>query len=489
MTSRKTNVGLGRLMLMYLPGEVAPLLFGLLAIPVLTRLWTQDQYGYYVLAYTTVYVCVTTCFDWVRNCSLRFYRPLENRLGAYFLNLAIGIAVTSLGIVGVMAIAWPFLPERYQNLAILIGPLIVLAASTLTLNQCLRAQGRALAFSLTKGLQSFFRYGPPILVLVLVSSTVNTFVAVWTGGIALLVLLLICLTGAWRALGKGKWDRSIMGQFARYGFPIMLISILAIIINSLDRYVIDITHGASEVAIYGVSYQLGMFPVGIVAQLTLLVVMPAAVDAFEAKEDYEAIAQRGLRLFLLLAIGFMAVVAAMAPDIISVLTRPEYVEGVWAMRLIMVGGLMLGLANYYRLPFLVHRRTGRLIYTSLPSALLEILLLWLLVPRYGYMGAAVSMLCSYALMFAVSKVMGDRIASIRFPFRVLFICLGGAAAVCGTYWALRQIWDFRSFFSLVAAAAVLMAVFFVTLYISGEIRGEVRILKGMLLRYLRRRTN
>ena len=484
MISRKTNVGLGRLMLMYLPGELIPPLFGLLAIPVLTRLWTQDQYGYFVLAQITVLVCVQTCFSWVSSCSLRFYRPLENRPGTYFLNLLLGMIATSLVIFGIVAIAWPFLPERYQNLALLVGPLVVLVASSFTLSQCLRAQGRALSFSLTKGLESFFRYGPPIFVLVLVSGTINAFVATWTGGIALLVLLLIYLTGARRALERKAWDWSVIGQFARYGIPIMLIGTLATIISSLDRYVIDISRNASEVAIYGVSHQLGMFPVAIVTQLTLLVVLPVAVDAFEAKEDYERIARRGLRLFLLPAIGFMAVVSAMAPDILRVLTRPEYVEGAWAMRLVMVGGLLLGLAHYYRLPFLIHRQTGKLIYISLPAALFHVILLLFLVSRYGYFGAAVSTPCSYAVMLVVSVLMSRRIASIRFPFHVLFICLGGAAAVCGAYWALRQVWDIRSFFLLVTTAAILMMVYFVVLLISGEIQNEVRSLKNLLIKHV-----
>ena len=74
------GAGLGKLIVKYLPGQITPSIIAFFAIPFLTRLFTKDQYGYYILILATVTAISNLGFSWVVNCALRFYRSLEENL-------------------------------------------------------------------------------------------------------------------------------------------------------------------------------------------------------------------------------------------------------------------------------------------------------------------------------------------------------------------------------------------------------------------------
>ena len=69
----------------YLPSQIAPAIVGLVAIPIITRLFLPADYGNYVLVMATVNV-LSTIVGWLSMSIIRFYSAYErdNKLQQFY---------------------------------------------------------------------------------------------------------------------------------------------------------------------------------------------------------------------------------------------------------------------------------------------------------------------------------------------------------------------------------------------------------------------
>jgi len=77
----------------YLPSYIAPALVGLIAIPILTRLFAPEEYGLYVLVMATVSVLTSVAIGWLSESVVRFFPAYEARLGEFYNNVIIFILI------------------------------------------------------------------------------------------------------------------------------------------------------------------------------------------------------------------------------------------------------------------------------------------------------------------------------------------------------------------------------------------------------------
>lgn len=474
--------GLGKLIVQYFPGQILPGMATFVAIPFLTRMLSKDQYGYYVLILAMTTTVSTLGFSWVGNCALRFYRLLESDLPKLFLHLFWSIALTAAVFTGLTAVIWFWLPERYRGMLLLSAPLIVLLGVTTILLNVLRAQSKAVAFSAFKVLGSLMRFLPGIVALVWIGYEVKWFVVGWTGGALVLIIFLIRVTGVGQGLFTGRVDKKLFGQFMAYGLPIMTVSLMSIIVSTIDRYIIDVFRTRIEVAIYGVSFQLGSMSVLLMARAIMMAVFPRAIDTYEGGRGYAEVATRGLRYFLLASVPVLAIVGAVAPKILEIYAGPGYGSGGNVLRLVMVAIFIMSLAQYYRMPFLVNRRTGMLILIGIVPAILSVVFNFILVPMYGSLGSAVTLLISYSSMLLMSIYYGRQIVQIKWPKVTMLHCAIGVICVFVAIFITMKFMRLDSLPVFVLSIVVWVFVYLVALYVLGEIKGEVRYVCRYFLR-------
>jgi len=376
-------------------------------------------------------------FSWVGNCALRFYRSLEENASKFFFNLLFSTIVTTTAIIAIVSLAWIWLPEKYQGILLISGPLTMLLGVVVVLNNVLRAQSKAVAFSLFQGLTVLARFLPGIVAVAWISSEVKSFVAAWTLGTLGVVILLIIYTGSQKAMSTRKPDGALLGEFFRYGIPITAVSAMGIIINTADRYIIDIFRPPSAVAIYGVSYQLGSMSILIISRAIMMAVLPRAIDTHELGQEYTKVATRGLRYFLLAAFSVLAVVGVPAPQILAIYAGAGYEAGGNVLRLVMLAIFMMSLAHYFRMPFLINRRTSTLLIIGMLPAISSIVLNLVLVPAYGSVGSALALLLSYSLMLLMSIYFSKQIVRIKWPAATIGRCMMALAVVLAIAWITR----------------------------------------------------
>ncbi|MBW8040390.1 MAG: oligosaccharide flippase family protein [Planctomycetes bacterium] len=471
------SAGLGKLIAKYLPGQITPSIIAFFALPFLTRLFTKDQYGYYILILATVTTVSSLGFSWVQNCALRFYRSLEEDLAKYFFHLFCSTVLTVIVIAAIGTVAWLWLPGKYRGILLISAPLTVFLGTATVLSSVLLAQSKAVAFSVFKGLTAFVRFLPGIVVLVWISSEVKSFVIAWTIGAFAVVVFLVILTRAGQGLLVQKPDKNLLGEFFHYGIPITVVSLMGIIMTTIDRYLIDVFRSPSELAVYGVSYQLGSMSILLIGHAIMMAVLPRAIDTYEGGHQYADVASRGLRYFLLVSFSVLSIVGVAAPEILEVYAGPGYNVGGNVLRLVMVAVFVMSLTHYFRMPFLVNRRTSTLLLIGAGPAILSIVLNLILIPLYGSLGGALTLLLSYSLMLIMSIYYSRRIVRIKWPVVTIARCLMATVVVLVVAWVTRQFLVLNSLVVLGLVMTGWMLVYLLVLYVSGEIKGEVDYLR------------
>lgn len=265
-----------------------------------------------------------------------------------------------------------------------------------------------------------------------------------------------------------KIDRNLLKSMLLYGLPVMLGGLAGMVNETFDR--IALKHLAvcpsgesdchsylmQQIGIYGACYKLS-----IIMSLFIQAFKFAAEPFFfskmknkDAKQTY-ALVMRFYTLFLLAI--FLGVVAYM--DLFQYFVGKEYREGLSIVPILLLANLCLGV--YYNLSiwYKVSDRTIYGAYISGIGAAVTLALNFVLVPRFGYMGAAWTTLICYAAIMIICYGFGQRFYPVNYPVKRLFayfvLALGLFFAMSGIrFEALAARLCFNSVMLLVFLAAV-----------------------------------
>jgi O-antigen/teichoic acid export membrane protein len=127
---------------------------------------------------------------------------------------------------------------------------------------------------------------------------------------------------------------------------------------------------------------------------------------------------------------------------------------------------------------LVHR-TAQSLTAAIPSALVNVALNIVLLPRMGIMAAAWASLAAYALGLAISVVQANRVFPMPFPMRTAAAAGGATIVMCATLWLLPFPHGIAGLVSQVATGAAVYGVLALAMDI-GRLRQETSALAARL---------
>ena len=177
-------------------------------------------------------------------------------------------------------------------------------------------------------------------------------------------------------------------QMLRFGLPLMPATVAIWVVNLLDRYFLESFHGAHQVGLYQAANQLAAV-VAIATTAFQLAWGPFAF-AHAADTDAKRIYSRVMLLFTVAASALCAVVASLAPQILSLAATPAYARGAQAVPWLTFSFVSVGLMYIAAVGPSIVGRTGLIAQATLLGAGLTIVLDLILVPPYAATGAAIA---------------------------------------------------------------------------------------------------
>jgi O-antigen/teichoic acid export membrane protein len=260
-------------------------------------------------------------------------------------------------------------------------------------------------------------------------------------------------------LGPGPlFDRALFSRLVGYSAPMVVIGLAGIINEMLDRAALkyllpyDDETNMAQLGVYSACYKLSIL-------MTLFIqAFRYAGEPFFFSYARESNARQVYALVLdafVIFCVFIFLLVTLYLDLFQYFVGAAYREGLSVVPVLLIANLLLGVYVNLSIWYKLTDRTLLGAAVSLVGAGITVAVLWLLVPRVGYHGAAWAHLACYGSMVAISYGLGRRYYPVPYDLRRLF---GWTTLGLGLYAAGRWLTDDLGWHFLVSGT-LLMALF------------------------------
>lgn len=256
-------------------------------------------------------------------------------------------------------------------------------------------------------------------------------------------------------------DASLWRGFLREAWPIGANVLVVTLGLRMGALALMRARGPAEVGFYSSATRLTE-SLNLLADGVMLTVFPVlARRAFEGPREVLAIARPTARLLSVAVLGAILAIAPLAPDLLARLFRPEFAAAAPALVVASWSALLAALGTLYGGVLVATGLQRVLLWTNAVATLVLVVLQWLVVPRFGMVGAAAVSLAvsvashvALALLPTTRGIVGPCLRAAAGPVACAGLLLVGAQFVPGPP---------------VARAASLLVVFPCLLLLSGAI--------------------
>jgi O-antigen/teichoic acid export membrane protein len=294
----------------------------------------------------------------------------------------------------------------------------------------------------------------------------------------------------WRAARRlqiewgNQIDRRLSGLLFRYSLPLVLTHTATWVLQLSDRYVLQLFRSNVEVGIYSASYSVADNGLGLILSIFQMSFVVLATQVFERDGDNAAarFIERSVRVYLLASIPAVVGMSVLGQSLVAVMTGPEYAEGSRIVPLVSLATLFSGLAFWRRTAFMFYKRTNLSLLVVGVAALVNIGLNFILVPRFGYMAAAVTTLIGYMVLDAASRIISKRLMRWRIPMANVGRIAAASAGMGLVLFAFLRFSELTPIVDVLFGIPLGVAVYVVGLVVFGEVRRGDLLELRMLLR-------
>jgi O-antigen/teichoic acid export membrane protein len=196
------------------------------------------------------------------------------------------------------------------------------------------------------------------------------------------------------------------------------------------------------------------------------------------KEHTEELLSHAVRFFLLITVPAVIGISILSP-VISKILDPLYTEGSSVIIWVSIGMFFLGLTEYNNKAWELTSSTGVIFRNSMLCCLFNIISNLILIRFFGYTIAAVNTAIAYFLYFLLSFFGGRKILKWHLS-TINYIRIFGSATLMGVVLYIMTKAMPASIWMLIILVPAGMAIYGISLYLTGEIKTEVKQLAAKL---------
>lgn len=241
-----------------------------------------------------------------------------------------------------------------------------------------------------------------------------------------------------------------------YSIPLIPNKVSWTIMNMLDRLIIMNTLGASQAGVYAVSYK---FP-SVMDQVYGFFYQSwkessaRILNSGEDESDFYNKVYRSLRRFMMSVVLGMS---ALMPIVYGVLIKGSFGEGMLYVPILLLATYYSNISGYYGGIFTAHKDTGIMGTTTVVSAVLCVVLCFILIPTMGLYGASVATLASTFAVNEYRRIKTTQYVVLKEDVREKLATVVAIVAVFATYYLAAYT---GSVFASVACLALAVIYFF-----------------------------
>ena len=411
-------------------------LLNYLLVPLYTRLFLPEVYGIVTELYAYVTFLLILLTYGMETGLFRFGNDKQN-FNKVYSSILFSLSVTSsLFIIIVLVFLEPIASamqySEHPEYILWMALIVALDAFTSIPFARLRLENKAWKFAIIKlinictniGFNLFFLiYCPKLLnsnpdsfILNIYSPNIGVGYVFISNLLANIITLIILLPEIFNV--KIKVDFKLLKTILKYSLPLLVAGFAGMINETLDRVMLkhlvpEELNPMAQLGIYGANYKLAVL-------MTLFIQMfryAAEPFFFQNKNESNArqLYAKATKYFIIF--GLMIFLGVMFYiDIIKYFISPNYHEGLKVVPILLIANLFLGIFFNFSIWYKLNDMTKYGAWLAIFGAVITIVLNLVLVPIYGYVGAAWATLVCYFLMTLLSFYWGQKYYKV--PYEV-----------------------------------------------------------------------
>jgi len=222
-----------------------------------------------------------------------------------------------------------------------------------------------------------------------------------------------------------KFDKKILKNSLQFGVPLILSTLALNLLTGSDRYVIKLLAGEYHLGLYELGYRIsGILNMMVIIPFSLTL-LPSAYKVYGtdgAKAYYS-------KLMTYFAIGITwlgLILSFFGENILSLLAQNEsFYDSNLIVPILIIAQIFVGINIVGSLGMYLTGDTKFVAIITLGCATVNILLNIIIVPKYGFYGAAFVTMISFVLLFSLSLIRSNKKINIPYEYfnliKILFI--------------------------------------------------------------------
>lgn len=454
----------------------------LIMLPLLTKNLPVSEYGIWVQITVTVSLIPAVALLGLPYSMARFLPSARGRENIQEIFYSMATIISLVGFAASMAI---FLLAEHIASALFDDRLkVVQLLSLLVFVECLNS----IPFAYFRSIQqikkhSAFSFMKVFLSMLLVVYLVLSGWGILGALIGLLIadILMLIIMSSFVVLDLGiSFPRFInIKEYLAFGLPTIPGNLSSWIVNSSNRYVIGLLMGTTFVGYYSPGHTLGNMINIFITPISFMLTTALSKHYDENElEEVKVILSISLKCFLALGIPAAFGVSLLSRPFLEDLSTPEIAaQGHIITPFIALGALFLGVYAIMAQIIVLEKKTVITGTIWIIAAVLNLGLSIMLIPFMGILGAAVSTLIAFALVFMLTTYYTNKSLKIRFSLIFVLKSIIASLIMSLLILNLNPVGTVELISSILLGAAVYFAAL---ILLKGVTVGEIYFLKELL---------
>ncbi|MBT3168639.1 MAG: oligosaccharide flippase family protein [Candidatus Cloacimonetes bacterium] len=218
------------------------------------------------------------------------------------------------------------------------------------------------------------------------------------------------------------FSAEIISNLLRFGLPMIPGTLAMLLLRAGDRYMLTYfsENTLYDTGIYAVGYRIGMIMI-FLNSIVSLVYFPYAMriaDNKDAKKSYRKI----FNFYILLGGILGSLIILFASEIFYIFIDKAYYGAIKIVFFGVISNYLLGIFNIINLSFYVKKKAGNIAVAVIIGAILNIGLNYLLIPKFGLLGAGWASIIAYLFTVMMNYYYAEKIHKVGYNF--VYFALG-----------------------------------------------------------------
>ena len=211
-----------------------------------------------------------------------------------------------------------------------------------------------------------------------------------------------------------------------YSIPLWFSGLVSLYIGSSNRYLMSIYTTLEEIGLYSLAERLAAV-VGVLIFSPFISYWSAERFRLQDRPDFDEIHQEVFKSVYVVLILVGLAICLYSDFILGVLAEESFQGAAKAIPYLVMGSIFFSLAQFYQYSFLSRNKTGVISKIMNITALGTTIFNFLLIPLWGFVGAAIAVSFSYFSLLLLSRHFAAPIYDMQLPLGRFFLSLSIAA--------------------------------------------------------------